>query len=346
MKYYLFIIAFVLLMGLSANQGAQAADKSGNVYSVPTTLGAYDGMIAMSINPDPDVFPTMRCCLHTRISTFITINFPNVPGSRVDVLAYVPSHPELLFDFIDLSLPGDHQLRLRHRLSDIPHLNVITTFTATPGAIECEARLALDPEMPGKADDLPDKLRWPNLCWALKRAPNFGIEDGTILYGWSKEQYYDWIGRCFIYTEGGPTFLNDTRRRKMQGVPDDDIQNSPPLFGWTQHYAGVWQDATRPPFPPNTSLDRYEIPVIGAVSNDGKYLAAVASDWTQYAIQGGGMCLHHVPQWMPADAPLLERSWRVKMYVMENDPDLLLERAKKDFPDAEKRLEDRIPESE
>jgi hypothetical protein len=42
--------------------------------------------------------------------------------------------------------------------------------------------------------------------------------------------------------------------------------------------------------------------------------------------------MHNNPPWLPADAPAHSRTWRVKIYVMENDPDALLARAAKDFP--------------
>jgi len=45
-------------------------------------------------------------------------------------------------------------------------------------------------------------------------------------------------------------------------------------------------------------------------------------------------CLHNNPPWMPADAPPAKRTWRLKVYAMENNPDALLQRVVKDFPAA------------
>jgi len=38
--------------------------------------------------------------------------------------------------------------------------------------------------------------------------------------------------------------------------------------------------------------------------------------------------------WLPVDAPAHERTWRMKVYAMENDPRALLERVFEDFPAA------------
>ena len=43
-------------------------------------------------------------------------------------------------------------------------------------------------------------------------------------------------------------------------------------------------------------------------------------------------CLHNNPEWLPQSAPLLERTWRMKIYVMKHDAATLLKRVSKDFP--------------
>ena len=337
-KQWFAVTSLPLLVVVALQCSARVCAGSGNTFPVnPHRLDGLEGVVAMAINPDPAVYPTMSLKLHTREIAFVVITFPDVPGSRVNACVFESTHPELRFDLIDLSLPGDNKITLRHRLSDMPYLHVITTFTAEPGAVECDAKLRLDPEWAGKEIDPPDHLRWPNICWSSSLAPNFAPGGQAKSWKWTKRQYYDWIGRCFIFTEGGQTFLDKTRRRTTPEVPEDDVRNSPPLFAWSQHYAGVWEDPVNHPPTPNTSLDGYEIPLIGAVSSDGKSLIALAGDWTEYIAQAWGACFHHIPQWMPADAPLLERSFRMKLYGMRNDPDELLKRAKLDFPDAAKR---------
>jgi hypothetical protein len=54
-------------------------------------------------------------------------------------------------------------------------------------------------------------------------------------------------------------------------------------------------------------------------------------------------CLHNNPTWTPQDAPPAERRWRVKVYVIVNDPKALLDQVSKDFPAATKLQEKRVP---
>jgi len=99
-------------------------------------------------------------------------------------------------------------------------------------------------------------------------------------------------------------------------------------------YVGEWQEV--PETPPTSwasySKDRYVTTVIGAVSRDGRYLAALANDTATGMAQAWHDCMHNNAQWAPASAPVEERTWHVKVYVMENNPRALLERAARDFP--------------
>jgi hypothetical protein len=110
-------------------------------------------------------------------------------------------------------------------------------------------------------------------------------------------------------------------------------------------YVGVWQPIPQvtPASWSDYSPDRYTIPVIGAVSRDGKYLAALGNDSAGLMCQAWHDCMHNNPQWLPADAPPAARTWRVKVYVMENDPDALIARVNKDFPAAKSLAEKRVP---
>jgi hypothetical protein len=330
-------ILFCLFAGADGNQP----------YSAPG-LSNEDKVIAVAMNPDPDKYPTMYCRLHSRQIAFITVVFPGIPGSRVDACTYEPTDPKNPYKFISVRLPGDNQLQLRHRSTQYPQLFVVTTFTAEPGAVNTKISLELDPTWTGEASDLPENyLMWPNLCWSLIQSPNFtpgGVPNAPDIP--TKKRYYDWIERSFIFTEDGRTFLDNTRRVRTPEVPEDDIRNSPPLYAWSQHYIGIWDEPTTPPFPHNTCLDGYVIPLIGAVSNDGDYLIALGGDPTQYIAQAWGVCYHHIQEWVPKDVPLVERSMRMKLYGMRNDPDALLERMKKDFPEAAKRMEEIVSKSE
>jgi hypothetical protein len=297
-------------------------------------------VVAVAFNPDPETYPTLSLRLHSSLVTFIDITFPNVPESIVSACVYEETNANLRFDFVEVVLLTENKLTLRHRLNDMPFLNVITTFTAEPGAAQCEATLQIDPEWEGRDVNIPDQLRWPNICWSSSKSPKYAPGGRVAGWSWSKEDYYDWIGRCFIFTGNGLTHLDKTRRVKTVEVPEDDERNSPPLHAWSQHYKGTWQPDQ--PTPQNVSPDTYTIPLLGAVSSDDRHLIALASDWTDYTAQAWGACFHHIPRWAPENKPLLERSFRMKLYGMKNDPGALLKRAKTDFPDAAKRMKKQV----
>ena len=50
--------------------------------------------------------------------------------------------------------------------------------------------------------------------------------------------------------------------------------------------------------------------------------------------QAWQQCLHNNPHWLPKDASPAERRRRLKLYIMPNDPDLLLNRVANNFPNA------------
>jgi len=296
------------------------------------------GVIAVSINPDPDVYPSLNAWLHSRKVAFITGTFPEVPGLIFDVCAYEAGGGSIIPDLIGVSVPGDNTIVTRHSIRENPGLIHVTTFTAEPGAVDVVAHLELDPEIDPDKAVLPKEVGYPNMCWALQRSTNF-VGGGDPINPETVENYPDWISRCFLFTDKKVSFLDKLDRPKTNEVPEDDFRNMP--GGWSMHYIGVWQKPG-PQWWPNTSADRYNLPLVGAVSRDGKYLTALVCKSSTYVAQAWHTCLHHGQQWEPADAPLLERTWRMKLYAMENNPDALLVRVKKDFPGIEKLQEKRV----
>ena len=136
----------------------------------------------------------------------------------------------------------------------------------------------------------------------------------------------------FIITEEGVIFLDKTDRRKIPCRDPEDDRNNPP---WVQMYSGNWTEipAVAEDSWSDFSTDRYVTPVIGAVSWDGEYLAALANDSADIMCQAWHDCMHNNPKWMPENAPLEEKRWRLKIYVMRNDVSALLDRIRIDFPD-------------
>jgi len=150
----------------------------------------------------------------------------------------------------------------------------------------------------------------------------------------------------FIFTGRGRTFLLDTHRRKIpHRFAEDDPRNNPP---WVQMYVGLWR-----PVPPvqgrgwaEYSTDRFTVPVVGAVSRDGRYSVALANGSADSLANAWHDCLHNNPLWEPAAAPAAEKRWQLKVYLMPNDPQALLERMARDFPEAMDLQRRRAPEQQ
>ncbi len=264
--------------------------------------------------------------------TFIWVHVPEIPGSVLDLWCY--EHNSILSR---RSLEGG-ALELRHRSTENPNVLVLTTVTPEPGAVELVARVEVDQERdPG--GKLPDKMPELNLCVQPRRVYTEG--------GFSNfpDPFPEFISRCFIFTDKGRTFLADTVRRPLPRIADQpkDPRNNPP---WLQVYGPVWEPVSEPSTGNtwyNRSPDRFTIPILGVVTRDRKHLAALANDTSDSVCQAWAPCLHNNPNWTPKDAPPAQRRWRTKLYIMPNDPELLLKRVAEDMPNAFKLQEKRVP---
>jgi hypothetical protein len=286
----------------------------------PAEPGPADSPLVVATNPAPDRLPTLSVWLDPSMRRdeklpMVAASFPDVPGLICDAWCY-----ESELDFLGARALAGGRLELRHRMHAAPQVLIVTTVTPEPGAVEFLARAELDRE---RGTLWPGSLLTPNLCWQLRRAPAFRSKP---------DPYPEFIQRCFIFTEKGRTFLHQTVRRPIPVRSPEDKYNNPP---WVQMYVGAWQDI--PKAGTNSwadySPDRYTARIIGTVSRDGRSLAALANDSAWVMAQAWHDCLHNNPQWQPADAPPSKQVWRLKVYAMTNDPEALLSRVKKDFPD-------------
>jgi hypothetical protein len=275
-------------------------------------------------NPDPHKLPTLSVYHDDQFSrgkvlTMVAATFPNVPDFTCDSWCY-----ESAVDFLDARALVGGKVELRHRYRDLPHAIIVTTVRPEPGAVEFCARLELEK---GAAAQLPTYPQPLNLCWQLRRAPAFASKP---------DPYPEFVKRCFIFTPKGVVFLDKTTRRPIPVRSADDRYNNPP---WVQMYVGFWQELpkTNPKGWADYSPDRYSTTIIGTVSRDQKHLAALANDSAPTMCQAWHDCLHNNPLWLPPNSPPEKRVWRLKIYVMENDPDALLARVVKDFPNARPR---------
>jgi len=282
-----------------------------------------DGVILVSVNPYPDTLPTLSVRKETKDKTdyyYVVCNFLNIPGFRCECWCY-----ESKVKFISARVLKEGSIELTHESLDKPGVLIITTVTPEPGAVEFDARMQ---------SSEPDTIALPedniplNLCWQLKKAPGFCSRPAP---------YPEFVKRCFIFvdTDKGKLqriFLDNTVRRKIPCRSDDDIVNNSP---WVQMYNGTWQEkeALKPETSwANYSTTQYALTVIGAVSKDNKYLTALATNNAYNMCQAWHDCMHNNPYWEPVDKPPEHRRWRLKIYAMDNNPEALIAKVQKDFP--------------
>ncbi|MBI2299921.1 MAG: hypothetical protein HYU66_13435 [Armatimonadetes bacterium] len=290
----------------------------------PLAAADYETM-ATAVNPDPAHLPSLSVVndsafARPRTLTMLRATFPDVPGFTCESWCY-----ESPVTFVSARGLEGGKLELTHRIDASPDYLWITVATPLPGAVDVEARVVKAPGAP--PDGPPPSVFAPNLCWQLRRAETFCSQP---------DPYPGFIKRCFIYTPQGRTFLDHTERRKIPCRAADDAYNNPP---WVQSYCGVWQavPTVGPTAWADFSPDRYTTPICGTVSRDGKWLAALANGSASMLAQAWHDCLHNNPPWLPADGAWDAKRWHVRIYLMENDPQKLLERVVADFPDAKPR---------
>jgi hypothetical protein len=148
-----------------------------------------------------------------------------------------------------------------------------------------------------------------NICWQLRRAPGFASKP---------DPYPEFVKRCFIYTDKGRTFLGETRRLPSPARPLTVKENNPP---WVQMYLPKTAPSdirAEPNSWADYSPDRYALPVIGVVSRNDKYLAAITTGAENMMCQAWHDCMHDNARWLPAEEGRA-KTWHVRIYVMEND---------------------------
>jgi hypothetical protein len=126
-----------------------------------------------------------------------------------------------------------------------------------------------------------------------------------------------YISRSFIFTQSGLTMLDRLRRTTNA------------LYIGGQVYLPDWVlpvDSNPRP----VCLDHPTNGLIGCFSADGKWLLATASDRTHELFEGVYVCLHSDPG-VNGLAAGETRRVRSKIYLMRNDPKLLLKKYRTDF---------------
>lgn len=133
----------------------------------------------------------------------------------------------------------------------------------------------------------------------------------------------NYTGRSFIFTSQGLTPLDKTRRQQAA------------LYKGGQVYVPAGIDL-KDVNPRPIAGDQPTNGLIGCFSKDGKRLLATASDRTQELFEGVYVCLHSDPRVGGLKAGETKRV-RAKIYLLPNDPALLLRHYQADFKSAEAR---------
>jgi len=250
----------------------------------------------------------------------VTITVPGIPGLRCDVWCYEDG----------LGKAASHRtengkLVLVHRNPKVPGVTVTTTFAPSPGGVDQVVTVE------GESPEAVRKIAFVNPCVQFGHSATFGKNR-------RKNPGYvdDFVARCFVFLEGGMTLLGETGR--LPGSLPANDRNAPRVNcekPWIQEYVPAWekhhwkdQKGIR-----GYSTDRPVLPIIGTVSHDGKYLAAVAWPETHRLGQVWMYCIHPRPCILTAHRTGEKRIIsRGKLYFMPNDGKALIEAFEKDFP--------------
>jgi hypothetical protein len=249
---------------------------------------------------------------------YLRAEFPEVPGLVCDFWCFETAGVE----FASAETLSGGGLAMIHDWEG-RDWRIRTEARPEPGAVELVATLT--PRSSTVAGE-PEAYPPLNVCWQLRGASAFRS---------APEPYPKFIERCFLFSEEGRTFLPDTVRHPIPVQPLDHEYNNPP---WVQMYAHVDAGEVRSGTTSWAAYSdtRYTLPIIGAVSRDGKFLAALASGSLNVLSQAWHDCMHNNPDWL-LDRQRGKKSWRIKVYAITNDPDVLVSRFLGDFPELETR---------
>jgi hypothetical protein len=193
------------------------------------------------------------------------------------------------------------------------------TTTFTPNG---ESRVLMDVLVQGPMEELK-KVVYMGPCMQLWHSEKFKREDSLV----------DFARRCFLYTMRGPVGMLDTARGPMKGFKPDAPENNPPYTQWyvpigRVHPGDIWAFGA--------SGDRPLYGIVGVVSRDDRWVAAIGCARTRTLGQGWHDCIHYVPEMQAyVDERRSQLLQRTTLYVMLNDKRSLLESFQRDFPQGE-----------
>lgn len=262
--------------------------------------------------------------------TIVSACFATIPNCTFDLWMYESSpdfslpdvasaqySDRFCFEFTNERTLPEGSLELEHKVSSIDEIILKTTLTPFSEGVDIVVKpVILDS---GVKDTIA--LPVPNLCFQTVNAEAFKSDPNN---------YQEFVGRCFIFTENGPVFLDATQRMKNAvKFSEDDPRNNPPK---AQLYTALSRDVppTSKMFGAGHSPDKFVTPVIGIVSRDKKHLIAVATRNADLMWQAYVDCVHNNPIWEPMDGPIEERMLHTRIIFMENNLDSLAQKVQED----------------
>ncbi len=244
----------------------------------------------------------------TWTNNLLSLHTPIVPSGVIQIW-YLEAflHPGARTQSWNLSkIP--HQTKLLHASADRRKLSFVTEVQTN---IQVRHRVELkkdevtfDYEIENKSTAAVDLQWFQPAC----------IRVGELM----DRQQSNFVERAFIFTENGFTWLSDTRR----------TTNALYLGGQVYVPPGINHDDANPR--PVARLQPV-LGLIGCVSADGKTMLATASSTTHELFEGVYVCLHSDPH-LGGLAPGETKRIKAKIYLLKADPEQLLRRYKKDFP--------------
>lgn len=243
-------------------------------------------------------------------NNLLVIRDPRLPGGTLDV-----------FYLEAFCLPGGHERNWGQ--TRIPHRTALLGSTASGDELRFRSMVGPDTEVlhevrAGVDDTLVEMdfrithrgtNAWP-VQWFQPACVRVDRFTGSV--------QSNYTARSFVFTQAGRSPLDRLRR------------TTDALYLGGQVYLPEWvqeQDANPRP----VCLDRVTNGVIGAVSADGRWLLAIASDRTFELFEGVYVCLHSDP-WIGGLQPGETRRIRQRIYLLPDDTGRLLRRYREDFP--------------
>ena len=239
-------------------------------------------------------------------NNMLSISGPDIPGGKIEIwyLEAFCRSGSTRRDWGHTTIPHRTELvsadrtgnRLRLRTTVEPQIEVSHDIRA--GKDEVDFRLTLK----NSGKEFVD-VQWFQPCMRVGR-----------FTGGNQSNY---IAKSFIFTERGLTLLDKTRRTEEA------------IYRGGQVYVpkGINLGDVNPrPISPDQPVNG----LIGCASADDRYLLAMAWDQTQELFQGVIVCLHNDPR-IGGLKPGEMKKLHGKVYLLPNDPALLLGRYRRDF---------------